>query len=144
MRANDQTGRNELVYNGTSASEPLVLGTVNPAATLIVDTGVRGCPRCGNSETEPPETCDDGNQLDGDGCSAVCQREAPIPGDANGDYVVSAADREFLANEIFDGDGDSVGAVSGGAFAGSPGADANDDNHVTAADLIGIAELLGD
>ncbi|MDX2166992.1 MAG: hypothetical protein SF182_08015 [Deltaproteobacteria bacterium] len=144
MRANTQTGRNELVYNGASEAEPLVLGSVTPEATVIVDAGVRGCPRCGNSATEPPETCDDGNQLDGDGCSAVCQLEAPLPGDANGDYVLSSEDRVFLANEIFDGDGDSVGAVSGGAFAGSPGADANDDSHVTAADLVAIARLLGE
>lgn len=32
---------------------------------------------CGNSVIEPPEECDDGNLLDGDGCSAVCVAEPP-------------------------------------------------------------------
>ena len=30
---------------------------------------------CGNHITEPPETCDDGNQQSGDGCSADCKSE---------------------------------------------------------------------
>jgi cysteine-rich repeat protein len=35
---------------------------------------------CGNGNVEDPETCDDGNENDGDGCSAICQNE--ICGDA--------------------------------------------------------------
>lgn len=31
---------------------------------------------CGNSQVEGGESCDDGNQSDGDGCSAACQIEA--------------------------------------------------------------------
>ena len=30
---------------------------------------------CGNSIVEPPEECDDGNVIDGDGCSSVCTIE---------------------------------------------------------------------
>jgi cysteine-rich repeat protein len=30
---------------------------------------------CGNAETEPGEECDDGNTVDGDGCSATCLEE---------------------------------------------------------------------
>jgi cysteine-rich repeat protein len=30
---------------------------------------------CGNSIVEPPETCDDGNLIGGDGCSMMCQIE---------------------------------------------------------------------
>jgi cysteine-rich repeat protein len=37
------------------------------------DVGDRA--RCGNSIIEPPEECDDGNQVSGDGCSADCMRE---------------------------------------------------------------------
>jgi cysteine-rich repeat protein len=33
-------------------------------------------PVCGNGITEPGETCDDGNLLDGDGCDSSCQLEA--------------------------------------------------------------------
>ena len=42
-------------------------------------------PLCGNATVEAPETCDDGNKVDGDGCSATCSNEgaagAPAPGD---------------------------------------------------------------
>jgi cysteine-rich repeat protein len=37
------------------------------------DVGDRA--RCGNNIIEPPEECDDGNQVDGDGCSADCMHE---------------------------------------------------------------------
>jgi cysteine-rich repeat protein len=38
-------------------------------------------PVCGNGTVEPPEQCDDGNTVSGDGCSAVCQNESgPICG----------------------------------------------------------------
>ncbi|MBW2976522.1 tandem-95 repeat protein [Candidatus Woesearchaeota archaeon] len=30
---------------------------------------------CGNGDTEPGEECDDGNLIDGDGCSAACETE---------------------------------------------------------------------
>jgi cysteine-rich repeat protein len=34
---------------------------------------------CGNGQIEGNEQCDDGNQNDGDGCSAQCQSESPCP-----------------------------------------------------------------
>ena len=74
--------------------------------------------------------------------ASTCQVEAPLPGDANGDFTLSPEDREFAVSEIFDGDGDTVGTVSGGTFAGSVGVDANDDGFVTAADLVAITKLL--
>jgi cysteine-rich repeat protein len=37
-------------------------------------------PSCGNGKIEPGETCDDNNQLPGDGCSINCQKEAFGPG----------------------------------------------------------------
>lgn len=36
-------------------------------------------PVCGNSVVEVGEQCDDGNVVNGDGCSAICQTEAPPP-----------------------------------------------------------------
>lgn len=37
---------------------------------------IRPLPVCGNWETEyPEESCDDGNRIDGDGCSSSCQLE---------------------------------------------------------------------
>jgi|LNFM01.1.fsa_nt_gb cysteine-rich repeat protein len=39
----------------------------------VLDTRV---PRCGDSVIDPGESCDDGNNRDGDGCSAMCRFEA--------------------------------------------------------------------
>lgn len=142
MRANQQNGRNELVYDGEASREPIVLGTVMPPANLIIDGSVQPCPICGNHDIEPPETCDDGNMNDGDGCSSTCQTESTTPGDANGDSVVSEDDIGFAIEEIFDGDGDSVTMVSGGSFPGAPGVDGNGDELVTAADVLATIRLL--
>jgi len=143
MVADSATGTNKLIYNGDTNNAPAVLGSVVPNAQIIVDHSIVPCPVCGNHTTEPPETCDDGNQLDGDGCSSTCQAEGPpLPGDANSDLVVGVEDVGFAITEIFDGDGDSVGTVSGGTFAGGPGADANGDGKVTAADLTKILLLV--
>jgi len=51
------------------------------AAAVYVQTGVN-CPsaECGNGMQEPPEQCDDGNLVDGDGCSSTCGIESPTPG----------------------------------------------------------------
>jgi cysteine-rich repeat protein len=131
----DASGHNQLVYDGDPDRAPLVLGQVTPAASIIVDQTVMPCPICGDGTIEPPETCDDGNQNDGDGCSSTCQIEAAIPGDANGDSMVTPDDIGFCISEIFDGDGDSVTMVSGGSFPASPGVDANGDKFVNAADV---------
>jgi len=143
LRANQGNGRNELVYDGNPDREPLVLGQVNPPAVITVDSSLLPCPACGNHVIEAPETCDDGNTNDGDGCSSTCQIEQSIPGDANGDSTVSADDLRAAIAEIFDGDGDGIAMVSGGSFPGSPGVDANGDSFVTAADITAIAKLLG-
>jgi cysteine-rich repeat protein len=37
---------------------------------------------CGNGQKEGAEICDDGNQLDGDGCNAQCENESPCPNPA--------------------------------------------------------------
>ena len=48
--------------------------TCKPAFPLPFD--VTGS-RCGNGVLDPGEVCDDGNQLDGDCCSATCDPRAP-------------------------------------------------------------------
>jgi cysteine-rich repeat protein len=58
-----------------AAKPPVLGGSVKPAPTLIVDPLLAGCPVCGNSEIDAGETCDDGNAVPGDGCSALCQTE---------------------------------------------------------------------
>jgi hypothetical protein len=43
MHANPGSGRNELVYDGMPAHEPLVLGQVNPAPVLVTDASLTPC-----------------------------------------------------------------------------------------------------
>lgn len=149
MNANQSSGSNDLVYDGNVKHKPLVLGQVKPVQALTVNAALMPCPICGDGITEPPETCDDGNTNDGDGCSSSCQKEASLPGDANGDHSVTIADIGFLDGsdggiiaEIFDGDGDSVTMVSGGSYPGAPGADANGDGVITAADITATLNIL--
>ena len=53
MHANQGSGRNELVYDGMAAHEPLVLGQVNPAPVLVTDASLTPC-----AEVTPvPVTC---------------------------------------------------------------------------------------
>jgi cysteine-rich repeat protein len=55
------------------------------------------CRRCGNGRVEPGEGCDDGNLVDGDGCSATCTDEC-------GDGVVERGE-ECDDGNLVDGDG---------------------------------------
>ncbi|MFN2376194.1 MAG: hypothetical protein ABR538_06635 [Candidatus Binatia bacterium] len=78
------SGTNTLVYRA-AAKPPVQSGTVSPAASLVLDPTLAGCPVCGNAEVDQGETCDDGNLVDGDGCSSLCQNEkclaqTPDPG----------------------------------------------------------------
>jgi cysteine-rich repeat protein len=74
---NAANGFNRLFYR-TSDKPPVVLGLVTPAFQLAEDPTLSGCPICGNNEVEGGETCDDGNQAAGDGCSSNCQDEGCI------------------------------------------------------------------
>lgn len=63
---------------------PVVTGTVQPAATISVDSSLPDCPpvpECGNSFTDVGEACDDGNTASCDGCSADCLRIDAVCGD---------------------------------------------------------------
>ncbi|MDQ7021727.1 MAG: DUF4215 domain-containing protein [Candidatus Dojkabacteria bacterium] len=54
--------------------------------TCTAQTCTNGCPNsCGNGVLETGEQCDDGNNTNGDGCSATCTLEAidPLCGDGN-------------------------------------------------------------
>lgn len=49
----------------------------------LAPAGAQVTPVCGNGVVEPPETCDDGNVLPGDGCSEACLLEN-LPPDCSG------------------------------------------------------------
>jgi cysteine-rich repeat protein len=143
MIADNQTGLNEFRFRAPQ-NEPVIFGTVQPRQTLVMDASITPCVECGNGVTEPPEECDDDNLNDGDGCSRTCTIEEILAGDVNGDLEVDDADLTALAAEIFDGDGDSVADVGSpeGSFPGGPGADANENERVEAADATAIIRIL--
>jgi len=75
-------GSNLLIYR-TEKPQNVTLGTITPAPQILFDPLLVGCPVCGNGEIDQTETCDDGNTLGGDGCTADCQNEnciAQTPG----------------------------------------------------------------
>lgn len=76
-RVSATQGANYFFYR-SPAKPPVVAGSVTPAAQLILDSDLVGCPVCGNGEIDQTETCDDGNLTGGDGCSAGCQNEKCI------------------------------------------------------------------
>lgn len=68
------TGENSLIYRAAS-KPPVINGTVTPTAIQTVDADLSPCPVCGNDELDGGESCEDGNTVDGDGCSSDCQNE---------------------------------------------------------------------
>lgn len=56
-------------------------------------------PTCGNGTQDVGERCDDGNTIDGDGCSAVCTPEYC------GDKIVNKKGEECDDGNVIDGDG---------------------------------------
>ena len=55
-----------------STSIPDASADLMPVADLASDVGLL----CGNHVLDPNEDCDDGNRVEGDGCSSLCQYEA--------------------------------------------------------------------
>ena len=47
------------------------------------------CNECGNGVLELGEACDDGNNIGGDGCSAGCKTEAPLPAPATSPWAMA-------------------------------------------------------
>jgi len=86
---NEVSGTNTIYYRDPNKA-PVIDGVVSPAPLLILDEELAGCPVCGNAELDQFETCDDGNTMGGDGCSADCQDEnciAQTPGYPDVDHL---------------------------------------------------------
>ncbi|MBX3155163.1 MAG: hypothetical protein KF773_04115 [Deltaproteobacteria bacterium] len=58
-----------------SAAVPCDDGRLCPADTRCVAGGCAAVGSCGDGEINPGEQCDDGDRVDGDGCSATCTLE---------------------------------------------------------------------
>ena len=72
------------------------------AVTLAACGGGSNDPRCGDGEQTTGELCDDGNNVSGDGCSALCALEAV--GDC-GNGVVEVATETCDDGNTSSGDG---------------------------------------
>ena len=73
----------------------------NTAITVNLDATI-SC-TCGNGVTERAEDCDDGDRLDGDGCSADCFSE--VCGDVNVDDLVNPGDIDTYRVHLADPNG---------------------------------------
>ena len=81
------TNTKNLLFNG-SLDEIAVWNRALSAAEInsMYDSGATGMCSitafvCGNGIQEAGEDCDDNNNIDGDGCSSICQKESAICGD---------------------------------------------------------------
>jgi cysteine-rich repeat protein len=60
-------------------------GQIPAISYIVIYETTPSIPVCGNGILEPPEACDDGNLVNGDGCSATCTIEPPpVPVCGNG------------------------------------------------------------
>ena len=59
------------------------------------------CGTCGDGVVGPGEACDDGGEVDGDGCDSVCEIE--IPPDGDGDGFIEPADCDDANAAVFPG-----------------------------------------
>ncbi|MBN1779362.1 MAG: sortase, partial [Candidatus Buchananbacteria bacterium] len=85
----EQCDLNDGVTAGHTCDNTCHLVTVvtpNPPTPPTPPTppGGGGGPICGDSHTESYEQCDDGNTVDGDGCSSVCKWETTTPTSTTG------------------------------------------------------------
>ena len=75
------TGEGSGSGSGTGSGTGTGSGSGSGSGSCIGDScepGDAGDPECGNRIVETNETCDDGNLIDGDGCSATCTKERVV------------------------------------------------------------------
>mgnify|MGYP002399958061 CR=1 FL=1 len=83
------------------------LTTGDPATTADSSTGMPG-PQCGDGTLDTDETCDDGNDAGGDGCSATCAPETGFTcDDASPSVCTATCGDGLVAGEEQCDDGDA-------------------------------------
>ncbi|HLC46151.1 MAG TPA: DUF4215 domain-containing protein [Candidatus Nanoarchaeia archaeon] len=72
-----------------------------------------GAAICGNGQVQNPETCDDGNTVSGDGCSATCATEAATPAVCGNNKVESTEVCDYESKQrLVDPNGNTVWRTS--------------------------------
>ena len=97
----EATGDEKCAEDGCRWNIPYYSATDNCAPAIALHSNFYACvPQCGNGVVDVNEQCDDGNRVDGDGCSAACQFEDEICTDQidnDGDDLVDCFDTEDCA-----------------------------------------------
>ncbi|MDB4958584.1 MAG: Myxococcus cysteine-rich repeat-containing protein [Myxococcales bacterium] len=83
LSAQTATGKLKLKF-ALSSDQGLELGGWTIDDVCLVATDRPASATCGNGTVDTGETCDDGNTVDGDGCSATCQTEMGAGAGAGG------------------------------------------------------------
>jgi cysteine-rich repeat protein len=109
----------DAAFTGTATFEYVVSdGTLSDVG--LVTVAVSADPVCGDGVIASPETCDDDNNANGDGCSDVCQEEAGF--DCTGEPSTCTAicnDGIIVAGEVCDdGDADETNGCTTQCVAG--------------------------
>ncbi len=88
--------------------------TTTTAAPSTTTTTLPAVPVCGDGNLDVSESCDDGNILDGDGCTATCEAETvtdELPG--GGSVTLTTSDGQGISGLSV---GDATGGPSGVSF----------------------------
>jgi cysteine-rich repeat protein len=72
MQTSTPTKTNGPIGTSTSTNTPAPSETPTLTFTPVPTITPGGTPVCGDGVIEPPETCDDGNTMDGDNCPSTC------------------------------------------------------------------------
>jgi len=78
-------GDNDSSVTGVGVKSGTTVNDDDPSVVVLTPV----LPICGNNVVEPPEQCDDGNTVNGDGCSDICTVE-PVPTCTNADFAPDA------------------------------------------------------
>lgn len=107
----------ELVFHVDSSANN------NFGGLAVDDIKISGCALeiCGNGVIEGGETCDDGNTMNGDGCSSVCQIEGMGTGGSGGSGSSSSSGGSSSSSGGTGGAGGAGGTGTGGSGTGGSG-----------------------
>ena len=108
----------ELVVNNSESSS---------AADMVIIT-VENSQLCGNGTTEPPEICDDGNTMSGDGCRDDCTQEVC------GDSILDPGETCDTGGESATCNADCTMTVCGDGIPNQAAGEQCDDGNTTAGD----------
>jgi hypothetical protein len=131
-------GGSSTIMLSTSAAMPVLNGVVDPVPAITTNPLVPEC-HCGNGIVDPQETCDDGNEISGDGCDDNCQDEGCIAQTPSYPDVPLCSDGNPCTDDVCHGTTDGTGTCSHTANT-SP---CDDGLYCTAVDTCSLGACVG-